>query len=80
MFSEGKFPSILKGEIFPVHKKCCKTEVTNYRPISLFSNISKIIKQRSNALTEVTEQIRVLVTKVISLAESTLIYKKHLIQ
>ena len=45
-FSEGKFPSILKvGKIFPVHKKGCKTEVTNYRPISLLSNISKIIEK-----------------------------------
>ena len=43
---EGKFPSILKlGKIFPVHKKGCKTEVTNYRPISLLSNISKIIEE-----------------------------------
>ena len=41
-FSEGKFPSILKvGKIFPVHKEGCKTEVTNYRPISLLSNIVK---------------------------------------
>ena len=41
-FSEGKFPAILKmGKIIPVYKKGCKTEVTNYRPISLLSNISK---------------------------------------
>ena len=45
-FSEGKFSSILNvGKIFPVHKKGCKTEVTNYRPISLLSNISKIIEK-----------------------------------
>ena len=37
-FSEGKLPSIIKvGKILPVHKKCCKTELTNYRPISLLS-------------------------------------------
>ena len=45
-FSEDKFPSIIKvGKIFPVHKKGCKTEVTNYRLISLLSNISNIIEK-----------------------------------
>lgn len=45
-FSEGKFPTILKmGKIFPIHKKGSKIEVTNYRPISLLSNISKIIEK-----------------------------------
>ena len=58
-FSEGRFPSILKeGKIFLVHKKGCKTEVTNYRPTSLL----------------------LLVTKIFSFAESTLIYKKYLTQ
>ena len=33
------------GKIFPVHKKGSKTELTNYRPISLLSNISKIIEK-----------------------------------
>ena len=45
-FSKGKFPAILKiGKIIPVYKKGCKTEVTNYRAISLLSNISKIIEK-----------------------------------
>ena len=45
-FTKGKFPDILKiGKIFPIHKKNCKTDVNNYRPISLFSNISKIIEK-----------------------------------
>ena len=45
-FSDGKFPSILKvGKIFPVQKKDCKTEVANYRPIPLLSNISKTIEK-----------------------------------
>ena len=45
-FSEGKSLSILKvGKIFLVHKNGCKTEVTNYRPISLLLNISKIIEE-----------------------------------
>ena len=45
-FTKGKFPDILKiGKIFPIHKKNCKTDVNNYRPISLLSNISKIIEK-----------------------------------
>ena len=45
-FTQGKFPDILKiGKNFPIHKKNCKTDVNNYRPISLLSNISKIIEK-----------------------------------
>ena len=45
-FTEVKFPAILEmGKIFPVHEKGSKTELTNYRPISLLSNISKIIEK-----------------------------------
>ena len=33
------------GKNFPIHKKNCKTDVNNYRPISLLSNISKIIEK-----------------------------------
>ena len=45
-FTKGKFPDILKiGKNFPIHKKNCKTDVNNYRPISLLSNISKIIEK-----------------------------------
>ena len=33
------------AKIIPAYKKECKTEVTNYRPISLLSNISKIIEK-----------------------------------
>ena len=45
-FTKGKFPDILKiGNIFPIHKKNCKTDINNYRPISLLSNISKIIEK-----------------------------------
>ena len=45
-FTKGKFPDILKiGKIFPIHKKNCKTDANNYRPISLLSNISKIIEK-----------------------------------
>ena len=45
-FTKGKFPDILKiGKNFPIHKKNCKTDVNSYRPISLVSNISKIIEK-----------------------------------
>jgi hypothetical protein len=45
-FSSGVFPSSLKlAEVIPVFKKGDKTIVSNYRPISLLSNISKIIER-----------------------------------
>ena len=45
-FTKGKFPDILKiGKIFPIYKKNCKTDVNNYRPISLLPNTSKIIEK-----------------------------------
>ena len=45
-FTKGKLPDILKiGKIFPIYKKNCKIDVNNYRPISLLSNISKIIEK-----------------------------------
>ena len=45
-FAEGICPSILKiSKIIPIHKKDSRLEVENYRPISLLSNINKIIEQ-----------------------------------
>ena len=45
-FNEGKFPTQLKSaNMIPVFKKQDKLEVNNYRPISLISNISKIIEK-----------------------------------
>ena len=42
-FSTGVFPAILKtAEVIPIHKKNSKLEVSNYRPISLLSNIDKM--------------------------------------
>ena len=41
-----KFPSVLKlADVKPVHKKASRLEKTNYRPVSLLSNISRIFER-----------------------------------
>ena len=45
-FTEGIFPNALKSaRVVPIHKGGSKTEVTNYRPISLLSSFSKIYEK-----------------------------------
>lgn len=45
-FSDGHFPSKLKiSKIYAKHKKGPKSELQNYRPISLISTFSKIIEK-----------------------------------
>ena len=45
-FSTGISPAILKtAKVIPIHKKNSKLEVSNYRPISLLSNIDKIFEK-----------------------------------
>ena len=45
-FSTGNYPDILKiSKVIPLHKKYSKLEVVNYRPISLLSNINKILEK-----------------------------------
>ena len=45
-FITGKYPDVLKiSKVIPIHKKDSKLDVSNYRPISLLSNINKIIEK-----------------------------------
>ena len=45
-FSTGQFPSVLKiAKVIPINKKQSKVDYINYRPISLLSNIEKIIEK-----------------------------------
>ena len=45
-FSTGIVPTILKtAKVVPIHKKDSRLEVSNYRPISLLSNIDKIFEK-----------------------------------
>ena len=45
-FTSGIFPTILKiTKVIPIYKKDSKLNVVNYRPISLLSNINKIIEK-----------------------------------
>ena len=45
-FSTGKFPSSLKvSKVIPVFKKASPLDPSNYRPISLLSNIDKIFEK-----------------------------------
>ena len=44
--SIGKFPNELKhADVIPVHKKNDKSDKTNYRPVSILPNISKIYEK-----------------------------------
>jgi hypothetical protein len=46
-FQQGVFPTSLKiAKVVPIHKGGSKTDVTNYRPISLLSSFSKIFEKR----------------------------------
>ena len=45
-FTSGVFPSALKiAKVVPVHKKDSKLDFSNYRPISLLSNLDKILEK-----------------------------------
>ena len=65
-FATGIFPNKLKvAKVIPIHKKDSKIECSNYRPISLLSNIDKILeKLMHNRLMK-------------SLTEQKILYLKH---
>ena len=45
-FTSGVFPSALKlAKVVPVYKKDSKLDFSNYRPISLLSNLDKILEK-----------------------------------
>ena len=46
MIDESEFPDVLKiAKVIPVHKKGSKTDIQNYRPISILPIISKIFER-----------------------------------
>ena len=45
-FTSGVFPSALKiAKVVPVHKKDSKLDFSNYQPISLLSDLDKILEK-----------------------------------
>ena len=45
-FLQGKFPSLLKvAKVIPLHKKSSKLLGSKYRPISILSNLDKILEK-----------------------------------
>jgi hypothetical protein len=49
-FSSGYFPDQLKiAKVKPLYKKGCDADAGNYRPVSLISVFSEIIKKKKHA-------------------------------
>ena len=45
-FTSGIFPSALKiAKVIPLHKKDSQLDFSNYQPISLLSNLDKILEK-----------------------------------
>ena len=61
-FSTGVFPSGLKiAKVIPIHKKESKLKCSNYRPISLLSNLDKILeKLMHNRIYEFLEKYKLI--------------------
>ena len=50
-FSTGVLPSGLKSaKVIPIHKKESKFKCSNYRPISLLSNLDEILEKQNNRI------------------------------
>ena len=46
LLEKGSFPEVWKtANVCPVHKKGNKSEISNYRPISLLCNMSKVLEK-----------------------------------
>ena len=71
-FKTGVFPSVLKtATVIPVFKKDSKLDCSNYRPISLLSNIEKILeKPMYRRLYNNKYLIPTLITKILSMTYS----------
>ena len=62
----GVFPSVLKtAKVVPVFKKNSKLDYSNYRPISLLSNIEKMLENFC-----ITDYIPFLITLILSITYS----------
>ena len=64
MLSTGTFPTQLKfSQVFPLFKKGDKTEMSDYRPVSLLTSFSKIFeKVIYNRLLQHTKENNIIVT------------------
>jgi len=64
MLSTGTFPTRLKfSQVFPIFKKGNKTEMSDYRPVSLLTSFSKIFeKVILNRLLQHTKENNIIVT------------------
>ena len=54
-FLQEKFPSLLKvAKVIPIHKKSSKLLCSNYRPISILSNLDKILEKIIQTLIQIS--------------------------
>ena len=64
-FKTGVFTSVLKtAKVIPIFKKDSKSDYSNYRPISLLSNIEKILEKL------MYRRLYTLITKILSMTYS----------
>ena len=60
-FSTGNFPTVLKiAKVIPIHKKQPRTDYRNYRPISLLSNMEKLMYKRVSNFLDINNLIYLL--------------------